>query len=163
MSTQEIIETGKVVSFNYTLRDDRGEVLDQSEQGPLSYLHGAGNIVPGLEKQMQGHNVGDSFEAVVPPEEGYGHRNPETRRTLPRGTFGELEIRPGMQLATQTPDGQTVPFWILAVDAEQVEVDFGHPLAGVELHFAIEVTEVRDATEQEKAHGHPHGPGGHEH
>lgn len=162
-SAANTVTAGKVVSFHYTLRNDSGEVLDRSGGSPLAYLHGAGNIVPGLEREMLGHEVGDAFDVVVAPEEGYGPAASNTRRVIPRQAFGNFDVQPGMQLATETEDGQVVPFWVLAVAPQTVEIDFAHPLAGVALHFSIEIAGVRDATEEEVAHGHPHGPGGAHH
>jgi FKBP-type peptidyl-prolyl cis-trans isomerase SlyD len=153
-----------VASFNYTLTNDAGEVIDTSEgRAPLEYLHGAGNIVPGLEKEMTGRSPGDRFEVVVPPEEGYGTPNPMLVQTVPREAFqGVADIEVGMAFQAQTPQGP-LSVVVSKVDADQVTVDGNHPLAGQTLHFAIEVTDVRDASLEELAHGHVHGPGGHHH
>jgi FKBP-type peptidyl-prolyl cis-trans isomerase SlyD len=160
------ISDGKVATFHYTLRNggDSGEVLDSSEgRSPLAYLHGAGNIVPGLERQLSGRRVGESFAAVVEPAEGYGVRDgspqPVPRTQFPAG----VPISEGMMLHAETPDHEVIPLWVVDVDDETVWVDENHPLAGVTLHFAIEVVEIRDATASEMEHGHPHGPGGHDH
>jgi FKBP-type peptidyl-prolyl cis-trans isomerase SlyD len=153
-----------VASFHYTLTDAAGKVLDSSEgRDPLAYLHGAGNIVPGLEKAMAGRSAGDSFEVDVAPEEGYGPRHDELVQTLPKSAFqGVPEPQPGMQFQGNGPQGPIV-VTVTAVEEENVTVDGNHPLAGQALHFAIEVTEVRDATEEELNHGHVHGAGGEEH
>ena len=153
-----------VASFNYTLTNDAGEVIDTSEgRAPLAYLHGAGNIVPGLEKEMTGRQAGDKFQVVVQPEEGYGQPNPMLVQTVPREAFqGVDQIEVGMEFQAQTPQGP-LSVVVSKVDADSVTVDGNHPLAGKTLHFAIEVTEVRDASVEELAHGHVHGPGGHHH
>jgi FKBP-type peptidyl-prolyl cis-trans isomerase SlyD len=164
MSQPEIVADGTVVTMHYTLKDPQGEVLDSSSgREPLSYLHGASNIVPGLERQLAGKRVGDTVAAEVPPAEGYGERQgppqPVERSAFPEGS----ELAPGMQVVAEGPDGKSFPLWIVEVTDDKVMVDANHPLAGVTLHFDVEITELRAASEQEKAHGHPHGPGGHDH
>ncbi|MFO0697028.1 MAG: peptidylprolyl isomerase [Polyangiales bacterium] len=159
-----IVADGKVVSLQYTLTDEEGEVIDQSDPGdPLLYLHGAGNIVPGLERQLEGKSVGTSLKAVVPPAEGYGEATGRVekapRSAFPRGV--ELEI--GMDFVAEGPDGSLIPLFICDIEGEDVFVTSDHPLAGVELHFDVTITEVRDATPEEVEHGHPHGPHGHGH
>lgn len=153
-----------VASFHYTLTNDAGEVLDSSRgRDPLSYLHGAGNIVPGLEKAMVGRGVGEAFDVRVVPEEGYGVHHPQLVQDVPRSAFAGVDtIEPGMQFTARSPQGvQHVT--VTKVTLDTVTVDGNHPLAGEHLNFAIEVTEVRAATEEELAHGHVHGPGGHHH
>lgn len=158
------IAQNSVVAMHYKLTDDAGETIDSSEgRDPLHYLHGAGNIVPGLEKEMSGKKVGDKFEVKVSPEEGYGVRRDEMIQKIPKTAFkadGELEI--GMRFQAQTPNGAQI-FEITKVEGEEVTVDGNHPLAGQNLNFAIEVAEVREATKEEIEHGHVHGPGGHHH
>lgn len=153
------IESGKVVFFHYTLTDDSGEVIDSSEGSePLPYLHGAGNIVPGLERQMAGKQVGDRFQAVVPPEEGYGTVEGPGPQAIPREAFPEdAELEEGMQFMAEAEDGEMIPLWVVSLDDETVIVDRNHPLAGATLHFDVHITEIRDATADEIAHGHPHG------
>ena len=154
------IAAGKVVFFHYTLTDADGETIDSSREGnPLPYLHGAGNIVPGLEKQLEGKEVGASFQAVVAPEEGYGVRRGEPM-PVPRDQFPQdLELQPGMQFFGEDPNGNKFPLWIAAIQEGVVLVDPNHPLAGVTLHFDVEVVSIRAASEEEVAHGHPHLPG----
>jgi FKBP-type peptidyl-prolyl cis-trans isomerase SlyD len=160
-NTAEQAATGKVVSIHYTLTSSQGQVLDRSGDEPLSYLHGAENIVPGLEKQIQGHGEGDKFQAVVPPEEAYGERRGDAQKQVPRDAFPEdVEVEPGMQFAAQGPDGGMIPLWVMAVDDGQVTVDLNHPLAGETLTFDIEVVGVRDATAEEQEQGQVHGAGG---
>jgi FKBP-type peptidyl-prolyl cis-trans isomerase SlyD len=158
------IATGKVVSIHYTLKDDDGQVLDASEENePLLYLHGAENIVPGLERQLEGAAVGETRTAVVPPAEGYGERSDDEVQLVPRAEFpDDMPLEPGIGFAVEGPEGQTIPLWILEVRDQEVVVDANHPLAGKTLHFEVTVAAVRDATADETAHGHPHGPTGHE-
>lgn len=159
-----IISAGKVVAFHYTLTDDDGDVIDSSEgREPLDYLHGAGNIVPGLERQLLGKTTGDRLDAIVPPEEGYGQRMGAPQAVPRQALPPDLDPMPGMQLMAQGPDGNPFPLWIARVDEEQIWVDRNHPLAGVTLHFAVEIVSIRDASDEENAHGHPHGPGAHHH
>ena len=143
-----------VASIRYTLTNDAGEVIDQSpEQQPLSYLHGAGNIVPGLEKALAGKQAGDSLKVDVKPEEGYGPRREEMVQNVPRTAFQGVEkIEPGMQFHAQTANG---PLMVTVVEAgdEQVRIDGNHPLAGQTLHFDVTVDDVREATEEEKQVG----------
>ena len=164
MSESQAIADGTVVTMHYTLKDSEGQVLDTSSgREPLSYLHGASNIVPGLERQLAGKSVGDSFTAEVPSEEGYGERQGPPKQ-VDRSAFPEdAELAPGMQVMAQSEDGKSFPLWILDVSDDAVVVDTNHPLAGVTLHFDLEITGVRAATEEEKSHGHPHGEGGHHH
>ena len=153
-----------VATFHYTLTDATGKVIDSSDgRAPLSYLQGAGNIVPGLEKEMAGKQQGDVFNVVVAPEEGYGMPNPMMIQVVPRGAFQGVEtLEVGMEFQAQTPQGP-MSVAIAKLDGDEVTVDGNHPLAGQTLHFAVEVTEVRDASLEELTHGHVHGPGGHHH
>jgi FKBP-type peptidyl-prolyl cis-trans isomerase SlyD len=153
-----------VASFNYTLTNDAGDVLDSSEgREPLAYLHGKGNIVPGLEKEMTGKKVGDKFNVKVKPEEGYGVHNPALVQEVPRDAFrGVDKLEPGMQFRAESDRGPMMVV-ITAVTGDKVTVDGNHPLAGENLNFAIEITEVREASVEEVLHGHVHGPGGHHH
>ena len=153
-----------VASFNYTLTNDAGEVLDSSEgREPLAYLHGKGNIVSGLEKEMTGKKVGDKFNVKVKPEEGYGVHNPALVQVVPREAFrGVDKLEAGMQFRAESDRGPMMVV-VTAVQGDTVTVDGNHPLAGATLHFAIEITEVREASVEEVLHGHVHGPGGHHH
>jgi FKBP-type peptidyl-prolyl cis-trans isomerase SlyD len=153
-----------VVSFHYTLTNDAGEVLDSSQGNePLTYLHGAGNIVPGLEKALTGRSVGASFSVRVTPEEGYGPHHAQLVQEVPIAAFAGVDnIQPGMQFQARSPQGvQNVT--VTRVSGDMVTVDGNHPLASEHLNFNIEVTGVRAATEEELSHGHVHGPGGHHH
>jgi FKBP-type peptidyl-prolyl cis-trans isomerase SlyD len=153
-----------VASFNYTLTNDAGEVLDSSTgREPLTYLHGGGNIVAGLEKAMTGKKTGDKFNVDVSPEEGYGVHNPGLVQVVPRDAFrGVNDLQPGMQFRAESDNGP-MSVVITAIEGDKVTVDGNHPLAGAALHFAIEITEVREASVEEVLHGHVHGAGGHHH
>lgn len=164
MSTSIAADT--VVGLRYVLRNSTGETLDRSEDDdPLLYLHGHSNIVPGLERALDGKATGDKLVVVVAPEDGYGAREAGAERKVPRGAFpDDVELEVGMELVMEdTKTGDEQPFWIKAVGADTVTIDLNHPLAGVELHFDVEVLSVRAATAEELDHGHPHGPGGHHH
>jgi FKBP-type peptidyl-prolyl cis-trans isomerase SlyD len=155
------IGSQKAVTINYTLKDDQGMVLDTSEgHEPLTYLHGMGSIVPGLEKALEGKSPGDDVSVVVTPEEGYGLRDERQIRNLPLRKLPEGKIAPGMRLQVQTDSGYLIAL-VTAVRGDFATVDANHPLAGMTLHFEVKVVEVRDATEEEITHGHVHGPGGH--
>lgn len=145
-----------VASIHYTLTDDDGETLDSSrERGPLSYLHGAGNIVPGLEAALAGKTAGDQFQTEVPPEKGYGVHNPEMLQQVPKSAFqGAPEIKPGMQFRAEGPQGATM-ITVRELNGDSVTVDANHPLAGKTLHFNVEVTDVREATSAERDSGQP--------
>ena len=156
------LEDGRVGLLVYTLRDDEGEVLDRNDASdPLPYLHGAQNIVPGLEQALAGAKVGDRLEVSVPPEKGYGLREEGATLDVPRAQFPpNVEIVPGMHFFAHGPDGGHEVIWVTEVAAEVVKVDRNHPLAGVTLNFEVEVVGIREATDDERAHGHPHGPDG---
>ncbi len=158
------IADNHVASFHYTLTNDAGDVIDSSrEREPLAYLHGAGNIVPGLEKALTGRSTGDTLKVDVDPGEGYGARHEELVQTLPKSAFqGVPEVKQGMQFQANGPQGPIL-VTVAAVDGDNVTVDGNHPLAGQTLHFDVEVTDVREATEEERTHGHVHGAGGDEH
>jgi FKBP-type peptidyl-prolyl cis-trans isomerase SlyD len=164
MTNEQVVADNKVVLFHYTLTNDAGDVLDTSEgDEPLAYLQGAGNIVPGLERQMAGRSVGDKFEAVVPPEEGYGVLEGPGPQPLSRGAFPPgVEIEEGMPFMAETEQGMPITLWVTRVEKTQVFVDTNHPLAGETLHFQVEITHIRDANAVELAHGHPHGAHGDE-
>jgi FKBP-type peptidyl-prolyl cis-trans isomerase SlyD len=169
MTTQEQrIADGKVVTIHYTLTDDDGSVLDSSQGGdPLDYLHGAHHVVPGLEAGLRGKGVGERVQLRLPPEEGYGVRDPKGIQRVPRAAFpADLELEPGMQFSAEDETGRAVTVWIEGVDGPEgqtVRIDQNHPLAGKTLCFDVHVTAIRDATLEELSHGHVHGPHGHHH
>jgi len=158
------IANDKVVTIHYTLTNDEGDLLDSSkDQDPLAYLHGSGNIIPGLENALTGRSIGDTFKIEIAPEDGYGVRDNEMVQSVPRSAFeGVDDIEPGMQFQAQSPDGiQLVT--VIDIDGDEVILDGNHPMAGITLHFDVEVTDIREATHEELEHGHVHGAGGHHH
>jgi FKBP-type peptidyl-prolyl cis-trans isomerase SlyD len=146
-----------VVSIHYTLTDDDGNVLDSSkDSNPLNYLHGAHNIIPGLENALVGKTTGDSMQVTVSPEEGYGVKSDELIQTVPRAAFeGIDDIQPGMQFQAQGPQGAMM-ITVTAVDGDDITVDGNHPLAGKTLHFDVSIENIREASEEEIEHGHVH-------
>ncbi len=157
------IENGKVVTIDYTLKDDQGNVIDSSEGGEaLSYLHGAGNIIPGLEKALEGRTTGDELDVSLTAEEGYGPRDSALIQKVARDRFqSNDEIQVGMQFHTQSKNGSPIVVTVVEVGDEEITVDGNHPLAGENLNFQVKVVGVRDATSEELNHGHVHGPEGH--
>lgn len=158
------IANQRVVYIHYTLTNDAGEVLDSSRDAePLAYLHGGGNIIPGLENALAGKSAGDKLVVKVAPAEGYGERNEQLVQNVPRRAFqGIKDIQPGMSFTAQG-NGGPMRVVVTRVVGDMVTVDGNHPLAGENLTFDVEVTEVRTATEEELSHGHVHGAGGHHH
>ena len=159
------IANGSVVGIDYSLHLGDGEVVDTSAPGdPLTYLHGEGQIVPGLEVALEGLSVGDTKQVVVAPAEGYGEHDPRGVQEVPRGAFPPgFDPKVGMELTAEGQNGEPVPFAIREVKPEGIVIDLNHPLAGKTLHFDVTVREVRAATPEEISHGHAHGAGGHEH
>jgi len=154
------ITKDKVASIHYTLRDGDGNILDTSSgREPLTYLQGAGNLIAGMEEGLEGKKTGDKFTLKISPEKGYGVKDSGLVQKVPRTAFGTQKVEKGMQF--QTNHGQVVT--VTDIGLESITVDGNHPLAGVELHFDVEVTEVRAATSDEISHGHVHGAGGHHH
>lgn len=153
-----------VVTFHFTLKDDKGQVIESSVGSePLVYLHGSSAIVPGLEEALNGRTQGDKFQVNLPPEKAYGERDERLVQKIPINQFPKSEkLKPGMQFQAQGPDGAMI-FTIKQVNDADVVVDANPELAGMTLNFDIEVTEVRKATKDELEHGHAHGPGGHHH
>jgi FKBP-type peptidyl-prolyl cis-trans isomerase SlyD len=158
------IAKNRVVTLNYTLRDAQGAVIDTSSgRAPLSYLHGKGNIIPGLEEALAGKVAGDKLDVTVAPERGYGLRDERLVQIVPRARFGEVQdLQPGMQVRANGPQGPRI-VTVVRLDRDFVTVDGNHPLAGRTLHFSVEVADVRKATHEEISHGHVHGPHGHAH
>ena len=155
----------KVVTIHYKVVDvDSGEVIDSSEGGqPMTYLHGAQNIIPGLEQALEGKTVGDEFEVTVAPADAYGEYSDDRVQQVPMAAFEGVEkVEPGMAFTAQTEHGP-ISLIVTEVDEATVTVDANHPLAGKSLQFSVKVESVRDASEEEMAHGHVHGEGGHHH
>ncbi|MFP4069821.1 MAG: peptidylprolyl isomerase [Verrucomicrobiota bacterium] len=154
------IKEGTVVAMDYALKDDEGTLIDQSQPGqPLAYLHGHRNIIPGLEAALEGKSAGDSVDVRVDPANGYGEKNPALEQVVPRDRFqGVEDLQPGMQFQANTDQGP-ISVRVTDVEGDEVTVDGNHPLAGKHLNFSVTVQEVREATEEEKAHGHIHQGG----
>ena len=158
------IASNRVAVINYTLKDDDGDILDASQNGEFLYLHGAHNIIPGLEAALEGKQAGDSIDVSIEPKDAYGERDPERIQVVPRDMFQtDEEIQPGMQFHAQSPDGHMMIITVTEVDDDEVTIDGNHEMAGMNLHFSVDVVDVREATAEEIEHGHVHGPGGHDH
>lgn len=153
-----------VVTFHYTLRNDEGEELETSRSGePTAYLHGANNVIPGLEEAMADKTAGDVFTATVPPEQGYGQPNPDRQQRVPvKHLIFKGKLKPGAVVQLNTKEGGR-PVTVVKAGRHSADVDTNHPLAGKTLHFDVEIMDVRAATAEEVTHGHAHGPGGHHH
>lgn len=158
------VQAETVVGIAYTLKNDQGEVVDESShEEPLYYLHGHGNIVEGLEEQLEGKNEGDHVVVSVPPEKGYGHHDEQRIQRVPRTELPkDLNPQRGMTLFMRAGEHQ-LPVRITKVGPTSITVDGNHELAGQTLHFDVTVKEVRRATDDEIAHGHAHGPNDHHH
>lgn len=154
-----------VVTLAYTLRDDAGSVLDQADPGePFTYLHGRQSIVPGLERALAGAQAGESRRVSLAPADAYGERNEDLVQVVGRDQFDtQATLEVGMQFHARDAKGQVQTVRITGLSGDEVTVDANHPLAGVALHFEVEVLGVRPASAEELAHGHAHGPGGHGH
>jgi FKBP-type peptidyl-prolyl cis-trans isomerase SlyD len=163
MSEDLKVKDGHVVSMEYTLKVD-GEIADSSEgREPLEFVHGAGNIIPGLEREMTGMAIGESKDVVVAAMDAYGEEDEKAFMEVPRDQFPEeIPLNVGIELQVQNQAGQPMYARIDMVGEKSVRLDFNHPLAGKDLHFSVKVVGLRDATDEEKEHGHVHGPG-HQH
>src|SRR5690606_15755962 len=159
-----MIDKDKVVQFHYTLKRADGSVIEDSRKGePMAYLHGAGNIIPGLEKALAGHQVGDTLDVVVTPEERYGERRDGMAQRIPAKSLKHAgKLRPEIVVNVNTEDGPRSGT-TNKVGLKNVDVDGIHALAGETLHLAIGIVDVGDATGEETRHGHAHRPGGHHH
>jgi FKBP-type peptidyl-prolyl cis-trans isomerase SlyD len=158
------ITADRVVLIHYTLKDDKGAVVDSSAGGePLAYIQGHGNLVPGLEKALEGKEEGNTLAVSVSPAEGYGIRDEALIQRIPKRSLqGSGEIKKGMQFQARTEDGMRL-FTVVAVVGDMVTLDGNHPLADQTLNFDVEIVTVREATSEELEHGHVHGAGGHHH
>ena len=154
----------KVVTIHYTLTDKGGDIIDSSiGQEPLSYVHGRGNIIRGLENALEGKKAGEKLQVTVQPEDAYGIKDDSLVMQVPRNAFKDVDnLEPGMRFQIKKNEGVQIVM-VTEIGETEVTVDGNHPLAGEELNFEVEVTEVRDATKEELSHGHVHGPGGHDH
>ena len=160
-----MIKKNKVVSMSYCLKNTKGEELDRADTDkPLDYLHGGGNIVPGLENALEGLKIGDKKEVTVEPEDGYGEILTDLKMEVERKAFpADQKIAQGMQFMAELSDGKKHPFNVVKIKEDKVHVDGNHPLAGQTLQFSVEIMKIRDATPEELKHGHAHGEGGHHH
>jgi FKBP-type peptidyl-prolyl cis-trans isomerase SlyD len=150
-----------VVTLDFTLTDNEGEIIDSSEGEPLAYLHGHGQLVPGLERELTGHGVGDKLNVTVTPKDGYGETEEDLVISVDRVDLPQdMEPEVGMELTYDGPDDEEISMWVIEVGDKQVRLDGNHPLAGQTLHFAIDVRGIRVATAEEIEHGHAHGEGG---
>ena len=158
------IAENHVVTLNYTLTDNDGEVIDQAHDSSFVYLHGAENIIPGLENALTGKSVGESLKVKISPEDGYGLRDESRVEDVPREMFpDDQEIVAGMVFHAEGPNGETITVTVIAVDEASVKIDSNHALAGIELNFDVEIMGIRDAESEEIEHGHVHGAEGHQH
>lgn len=154
----------KVVSFHYTLKDSKGKVLESSVgDDPLSFLEGVGQIIPGLESAIIGMKSGDKKSVAVKAEDAYGEYDKELLVEVPRAQIPKPDVQVGDQFQADSGQGHVQVVVVTAVSPTHITVDGNHPLAGQDLHFDVEVTEVREATKDELEHGHAHGPGGAHH
>lgn len=157
------ITQNKVASLSYTLKNDDGEILDKADEGsPFLYMHGTGGIIKGLEKALDDKAVDEAFNVIIAPEDAYGERDDKLVEAVPRNMFEGIpdeNMVAGAQFQAQTAQGTQV-ITIASVEGDTVNIDANHPLAGQTLHFDVAVLDIRDATEEEIAHGHPHAPGG---
>ena len=158
------ITDNKIVTIDYTLKDEAGKIIDQSENGQFLYLHGASNIIPGLENALAGKKAGIELTVSVAPADGYGERDETMLQEVSKDMFESADqISVGQQFHAQGPSGETVTITVMEINDDQITIDGNHPLAGVNLTFAVSIVDVRDASDEEIEHGHAHGPDGHHH
>ncbi len=158
------IDNNMVVTIDYTLTDADSKILDKSEQGQFIYLHGAGNIIPGLENALSGKSAGDSLKVEIQPEDAYGHRDDGKTQDVSIDMFENRDdVQVGMQFNAEGPDGEVLFITVARINGDQVTVDGNHPLAGMTLTFDVDVIDIRQAAAEELEHGHVHGPDGHQH
>lgn len=159
------IGVNKVVTMNFTLKDDKGNVLDTTENTqPFSFLSGNNQILPKLEENIDQMIIGAKKNVKIEASEGYGEYNDKAVQQVDKKNFPEnINLEEGMRFVANSPEGKEMPFTVNKVEEEQVTIDFNHPLAGKDLNFDVELLDVRDATQEELSHGHVHGPGGHQH
>ena len=157
------IEKNRVVTFHYTLFDAQGGEIESSRgRDPLAFLAGHGGIIPGLEAALEGKTAGDTVEVTLSPDQAYGERHENLTQRIPRKHFGDAKLAPGQQVMLRTQQGPRV-VTVMKVGMSVVDVDLNHPMAGKTLRFNVEITDVREASQEEIAHGHAHGAGGHHH
>lgn len=159
------IAPNKVATLHYTLKDDKGALIESSVGSePLAYIHGVGNLIPGLEEKLEGKQAGDKLSVVVKPEDAYGERDEELIEEVEKAEFDEgEELEVGKEFQYDDEDGNVFHVRVVKIEGDMVTVDGNHPLAGQTLAFDVEVVGVRDASAEELEHGHVHGEGGHHH
>ncbi len=158
------IAHNKVVTIDYTLTDLAGNLIDSSQNSGFAYLHGAGNIIPGLEDALTGKTAGEELDVQVAPEHAYGMRDESKTQVIPRDTFPTEEpVAQGMQFHAELPNGGMAVVTVTEVGDDEITIDGNHPLAGIDLSFSVKVLDIRDATDEELQHGHVHRPGDHHH
>jgi FKBP-type peptidyl-prolyl cis-trans isomerase SlyD len=152
------IEDNRVVSIHYVLTNDEGETLDSSDgKDPLTYLHGTGSLIPGLERELAGKMIGDELDAVIAPSDAYGEQDDALIRAVSRSAFEGVEsLEPGMQFQASGENDAVQVITVVKVEEDLVTVDANHPLAGVTLNFSVKIEDVREATGEEISHGHVH-------
>jgi len=155
------IQNDKVITINYVLKDDQGTLIDESQDGSFCYLHGASNIIPGMENALTGRSQGDELNLVIEPVDAYGEYNPNLTQVVDRSMFDANDnIEAGMQFQAQDQEGHVMVITVAKVEGEEITIDGNHPLAGATLHYDIKVIDIRDATDEELSHGHVHQHGG---
>jgi FKBP-type peptidyl-prolyl cis-trans isomerase SlyD len=158
------ITQNSVVSLDYTLTNDAGDILDKSEDGQFVYLHGSNNIIPGLENALADKALNDEFKVSIEADDAYGQKDDSKKQVVNREMFeADSPIEVGTQFHAQSPEGEMLMITVTEINGDEITIDGNHPLAGERLHFDVKVTELREATEEEVAHGHVHGPDGHQH
>ena len=158
-------EANKVISFNYTLKDDQGSVIESTaNKQPLTFLSGQNQIIPKLEEALNGMLIGGKKNVKVDAAQAYGEYDEKAIQNVKKEQFpAEAKLEVGMTYFANSPDGKQMPFTITEVKESNITVDFNHPLAGKNLEFDVELVDKRDATPEEVQHGHVHGPNGHHH
>lgn len=158
------INKNSVVTLNYTLKNDQGETLDESQDNSFLYMHGAGGILPGLESQLEGKAVGDEISTHLEPADGYGEIDNSMVQVVPRDMFDkDHPIDIGVQFHAENPEGDMLTVTVSKIDGDDITIDGNHPLAGMALNFEVKIADIREATAEEIEHGHAHGPDGHHH
>jgi FKBP-type peptidyl-prolyl cis-trans isomerase SlyD len=154
------IAKNTAVRIDYVLKSDEGKIIDKSSDGQFNFLSGAKNIIPGLESALQGKTEGDELEMTIVPIEAYGEVDSARVQTVKREMFPEgVDIQVGAQFHGASPSGEPLVVTVASIDGDDIVIDGNHALAGQTLHFAVTVVEVRKASEEERSHGHIHGPG----
>lgn len=156
------IGKNSIVTLNYTLKNDQGEILDESLDDSFLYMHGAGGIISGLESQLDGKSAGEEFSAHIEPADGYGERDDSMVQVVARDMFDkEHPLKEGIQFHAESPEGDKITVTVTKIDDDKITVDGNHPLAGIALNFDIKIAAVREALEEEIEHGHVHNSDGH--